>query len=432
MGYSTLPISPSNAQARAWWIVKMDSKTGRKTNLKKYLSHGGKWQFFPVFKVNGRPKPELVVIDGKARRSTSGTFYLDWREDGKRRTRPVGTTPREALDAWQLQSGIFSGEIEAPEELPAAPSSVTIRAAIDVYLAEVRATKGEATWRAYSGDLTWFETLCRKHYVDQLGRSDVMDIFAAGRREELNQKTINKRAIVMLQAMRRSGAQIQLQKGDWPRTVDKQVEIYEREDLTRFFAACNPEERLVFQVFLCSGFRSRELSCLTWEDVNWKTGTLSVRPRPEFGFTPKSYEERSVPIPHALLESLRTRSKKRQESVLIFPTPRHPKRPNYGGDKPDAHFLELGKEIAYRAGLNCKRCKTRQGKCSDGPHCRKFYLHKWRHTFATQMLQSGIDIKTLQTLLGHKNIATTEKYLKALRLDDLRTKVESSTLASML
>ncbi len=42
------------------------------------------------------------------------------------------------------------------------------------------------------------------------------------------------------------------------------------------------------------------------------------------------------------------------------------------------------------------------------------------NTFAPQRLQSGIDIKTLHTLLGHKNITTTEKYLKALRLDDLR------------
>jgi len=139
-----------------------------------------------------------------------------------------------------------------------------------------------------------------------------------------------------------------------------------------------------------------------------------------------------VPIPSALLESLRTRWKKHQDSTLIFPTPPHPKRKNYGGDKPDAHLLELGKEIAYRAELNCRRCKTRQGKCSDGPFCQKFYLHKWRNTFATQILQSGIDIKTLQTLLGHKNIATTEKYLKSLHLDDLRHKVEASTLAAML
>ncbi|MFZ0746399.1 MAG: hypothetical protein WAM85_18475, partial [Terracidiphilus sp.] len=37
-------------------------------------------------------------------------------------------------------------------------------------------------------------------------------LFAAGRDEELNQKTINKRMIIMLQAMRRAGAQIQLHK----------------------------------------------------------------------------------------------------------------------------------------------------------------------------------------------------------------------------
>jgi len=35
--------------------------------------------------------------------------------------------------------------------------------------------------------------VCKKHYVDQLGRSDAMALFAAGRGEELNQKTINKR-----------------------------------------------------------------------------------------------------------------------------------------------------------------------------------------------------------------------------------------------
>jgi site-specific recombinase XerD len=59
-------------------------------------------------------------------------------------------------------------------------------------------------------------------------------------------------------------------------------------------------------------------------------------------------------------------------------------------------------------------------------------LHKWRHTFATNMLQSGLDIRSLQVLLGHKNIATTEKYLKSLRLGDLRDKIEQSTLAAYL
>jgi integrase/recombinase XerD len=113
----------------------------------------------------------------------------------------------------------------------------------------------------------------------------------------------------------------------------------------------------------------------------------------------------------------------------VFPTAQHPTRPGYGGDSPDTHHLERCKGIAHRAGLNCGLCVTTAGKCKHGPHCERWYLHKFRHTFATNTLQSGFDIKSLQALLGHKNIATTEKYLPSLRVDDLRGKVETSSLA---
>lgn len=86
----------------------MDSKpTGHKANLKQYRAVNGKWQFVPVARVNGKPRPDHVLIDAKPERSKGGTFYLEWREDGKRKTRPVGTTPREALNAWQLQTSIL-------------------------------------------------------------------------------------------------------------------------------------------------------------------------------------------------------------------------------------------------------------------------------------------------------------------------------------
>jgi hypothetical protein len=48
------------------------------------------------------------------------------------------------------------------------------------------------------------------------------------------------------------------------------------------------------------------------------------------------------------------------------------------------------------------------------------------------MLQSRVDIKTRQPLLAHKNLATTERYLKALRLVDLQVKIEASSLAAYL
>jgi integrase len=429
----------------------MDSKpTGRKANLKQYRSVHGKWQFVPVVKVDGKPKPQLVLIDGKPESwKGGGKFYLEWYEDGKRKTKIAGTSPREALDQWQLKTGELSGAVESFEDQTedAGDTVITIDAAIEKYLREVKATKGKATLSAYARDLRWFRTHCKKHYIAQLKRDDIIALFRTGRDQELNQKTINRRAMVVLQAMRGAGARVELNKGDWPKTTEVPVEVYEQEELKRFFAACEPAERLLFQVFLCTGFRSREVATLTWDDVNWKARTLAVRAKPEFGFMPKNYEERSVPVPQALILALKEHCKTNPESALVFPTLPHPKRPNYGGEKPDAHALETCKEIAHRAGLNCGKCKsiarrteesqakgnkTEVNKCISGPHCKKWYLHKWRHTFATSMLQSSLDIRSLQILLGHKNIATTEKYLKSLRIVDLRDKVEQSKLAALL
>jgi hypothetical protein len=95
----------------------MDNNNGHAVNLKQYRRLNGKWQFVPVVKQNGKPNPKLVLINGEPVSSKGGIFYLDWRENGKRRTRPVGSSPREALDAGQLQSGIRAGEIE-PEDEP--------------------------------------------------------------------------------------------------------------------------------------------------------------------------------------------------------------------------------------------------------------------------------------------------------------------------
>ena len=243
----------------------------------------GKWQFVPVVKSEGKPKPQLVLIDGKHETwKGGGKFYLEWYEDGRRKTKIAGSSPREALDAWQLQTGILSGKTEAAEE-PAEDTGdtvVTINAAIEKYLGEVKATKGKATLSAYARDLRWFRKHCFKHYVTRLTRDDIIALFGTGRDEGLNQKTINRRVLSTLMAMRGAGARLELKKGDWPKIAEVPVEAYEQEELKRFFAACEPDERLLFQVFLCTGFRSQEVATLTWDDVNWKAGTLAVRAKP--------------------------------------------------------------------------------------------------------------------------------------------------------
>jgi integrase/recombinase XerD len=107
-------------------------------------------------------------------------------------------------------------------------------------------------------------------------------------------------------------------------------------------------------------------------------------------------------------------------------------------------MLERCKKIALRAGLNCgqclgkntiKRSKTRKEtlpySCKTDPRCERCFLHKWRHTFSSHMI-GVLGLKGLQLAMGHKDIATTSKYLHFPGGDGFKEKVEASDLAKLI
>jgi integrase/recombinase XerD len=231
--------------------------------------------------------------------------------------------------------------------------------------------------------------------------------------------------------MRRAGAKIDMLKGDWPKLTKSQVETYTEGQLDAFFAACNADEKLLFQTFLLSGFRHMEIATLWDTDID-DVGSLAVTAKDEIGFSPKTFKECRVAVPLQLVVNLRSKASA-SKSHLLFPTPAHPTRPEYGGDGVDDDMLDKCKHVAFRAGLNCGKCNgSKHGPCSTNPTCEHWYLHKFRHTFATNMLRSGMDIKTLQVAMGHSSISTTEKYLQALSLKRQRDTVENSSLMRFL
>ena len=73
-------------------------------------------------------------------------------------------------------------------------------------------------------------------------------------------------------------------------------------------------------------------------------------------------------------------------------------------------------------------CKT--NRCSTGPYCKRWFLHKFRHTYATRHLQDGIDIRTLQQWMGHHDIASTMVYLKGVRNSDIQVRLNKGSLAA--
>jgi len=133
-----------------------------------------------------------------------------------------------------------------------------------------------------------------------------------------------------------------------------------------------------------------------------------------------------VPLPTAMIEQLQQLKEERGAGAadLVFP--------NTVG-KPDTLHLEIIKKVARRAKLNCGQCVSERGfKCTQGPYCERIFLHKFRHTFATQHLRDGIDIRTLQNWMGHRSIKSTMVYLKGIQSRDALAKVNAGALAAFV
>ena len=241
--------------------------------------------------------------------------------------------------------------------------------------------KKPKTLAAYSTALAYFVQSCHKVNLEDIERRDLLKFcaFLRGEKEQAPRSVHNKFENVMsfLKAQRIRGL---VTKNDRPRYTDEEPEVYEREELDTLFAACDAEERLWFEFFLMTGMREQEVMYTYWSDVNLTSSTVRVSHKPDRGWTPKAYKEREIPIPAKLVKNLKPLKAKSDKTCgLVFPT---------AGCKPKLDFLDGLKAIAERANLNPEN----------------FWLHKFRATFATWSLWAGVDLRTVQLWLGHKDI----------------------------
>jgi integrase len=197
------------------------------------------------------------------------------------------------------------------------------------------------------------------------------------------------------------------------------------------FAACTPAEEARLKFYLMFGFRDAEGRFVTWRDVDFKHAAVRVTAKPHWGFHPKNWEEREVPVPLKLIALLqRFRPNEAGPDDPVFPS---------SSGRPDGAMLEKLKSVARRGRLNCGHCITshkledgtvKVNRCADGPFCSRWFLHKFRHTYATRHLQDGIDIRTLQQWMGHRDIASTMIYLKGVRNSDIQARLNKGSLAA--
>jgi hypothetical protein len=148
------------------------------------------------------------------------------------------------------------------------------------------------------------------------------------------------------------------------------------------------------------GLREKELQYLTVGQLDFNDNTLKVEPNPKFNFEPKDWEERSLPLPEETMLGLLEITEGKPKDALVFPTQ---------SGRPNHKLLKLCKRLAKSAGLVPAR----------------FYLHKFRATFASTLLRRGMNLRDVQYMLGHKDLKSTMRYLANSKNQDLRKQIET-------
>jgi integrase/recombinase XerD len=375
-------------------------------NLTKRVQTNAGLRYYPVvFARNGRVKPDVVFIDGIEERHPEGAYYLDWYEGSKRKRLSVGKDAAMAFARKMRKQAELNAKAQGVPIAPEAQeqSGQSLQAAIDQYVEETRLTKKKKTLAAYSVALRYFAASCSKLYLEEIERADMLRFHAYLRdeKEQTPRSCWNKFSNVM-SFLKAQGVNAGVRKNDWPRYVEDTPAVYEKADLEKLFAVCSAQEKLYFEFFLKTGMREQEVMHTFWSDVNFARGTITVSAKPQFGFTPKNYKGREIPIPSNLIHDLKAAKAKATSSCqLLFPT---------SGCKPKNDFLDTLKARAKEAELNPD----------------DFWLHRFRATFATWHLQAGVDLRTVQQWLGHTDMESTLRYLKPARSHTMRAKVDAT------
>lgn len=164
----------------------------------------------------------------------------------------------------------------------------------------------------------------------------------------------------------------------------RRPQVYSVQELEQFFAQgkLQPKHRALFMTCYAAGLRISEACHLQVADILSDRHQLRV-------VQGKGNQDRYAPLSPRLLEELRAYWRLCRPQDWLFPSGDHPQLPCRRKT-----MLAVFVAALRRAGL-----PPRGG------------VHSLRHSFATHLLEAGVDLLTLQRLLGHSRISTTTTYL---------------------
>ncbi|HVH72876.1 MAG TPA: tyrosine-type recombinase/integrase, partial [Candidatus Dormibacteraeota bacterium] len=162
--------------------------------------------------------------------------------------------------------------------------------------------------------------------------------------------------------------------------------VLSQNEVTRLIeAAANRMHHTLLILLYATGMRRSEAALLKVDDIDSQRMVIHIH-------RGKGLRDRDVPLTPKLLEVLRDYWRWKKPRVYLFPS----KMGNHSVEQPisDKTIWNACRAAATRAGIN-----------------KKLSPHTLRHCFATHLLESGADLRTIQLLMGHERLEDTTIYL---------------------
>lgn len=238
--------------------------------------------------------------------------------------------------------------------------------------------------RSYERDVTISKNiagLLKGKKLSQI-RATEIEAYKAKRLQEVSKATINKELNTIKAAFNKA-----VEWGYLDKNPLKSVKRFkEPKRLPRFFslqeiklflgAIEDPWLKSAVYLLLFTGMRRDELIHLEWSDLDLKRGVLHVQPKADWN--PKDYEARVIPLNNQVKELLLSLLRTGDNRVI--------------GNRRPTSLSRVFKRALRKVGI------------------KDASLHTLRHTYASHLVMSGVDVATVQKLLGHSKINTTMRY----------------------
>ena len=174
----------------------------------------------------------------------------------------------------------------------------------------------------------------------------------------------------------------------YPKKVLRLPQILNQQEVARLIDATKtPFQRILVMTLYATGARRAEVAALKVSDIDSQRMVVHIRGG-------KGRKDRDVMLSPALLEALRTywRGLRHKPTLWLFP-----------GNRWHTSSRPVTTKVLWTA---CRQASVRAGL-----EHKHIHPHTLRHCFATHLLEAGADLRTIQVLLGHRDLEETTIYL---------------------